>query len=108
MRPAGEISMALLRAAGELFTPERAATVRELAHHAQVGEKAAVQTVKDLKRAGKLRLATDADGKPRRRRVEHCRKPVAEYELAPRLLDPDARHGEGWMDLGRIVGGWAR
>lgn len=108
MRPAGEISLALLKAAGELCTPERAPTVRELAHHAQVGEKAAVSTVKDLKRAGKLRIATDKDGNPRKRRVEHCRKPVAEYEPAPDLLDPDSRHGHGWVQLDRCVAGWAR
>lgn len=108
MRPAGEISMALLKAASELLTSDKAATVRELAHHAQVGESAALATVKNLTRAGKLRRAQDKDGNPRMRRVEHCKKPVAEYEPAPDLLDQDSRHGHGWVPLDRCLAGWAR
>jgi len=106
MRPVGEISAALLQAAQQLVTPERAPTLRELAHHAQVGEAAALNTVKNLTRSGKLRRARDERGAIRTRRVDHCNKPVAEYE--PVLLDIDHRAGEGWVDLGRIVGGWAR
>jgi len=108
MRPAGEISRALLWAASELATPERAPTLRELAHKAQVGEAAALTTVKNLTRAGKLRRACDVHGQPRERQVDYRNKPVAEYEPVSAPLDPDSRHGAGWVDLGRIVGGWAR
>lgn len=32
------------------------------------------------------------------------------YELAPQAEegDDECRHGHGWVDLGRVVGGWAR
>ncbi len=38
---------------------------------------------------------------------------VAEYAPAPDLhadqvIDDDSRQGEGWVDLGRCVSGWAR
>jgi len=105
-RPAGEVSLALLRSAAQLATPERAPTMRELAMHACVGLEAANATVKNLKRHGKLVPV-------RLRQVRNRTRPVAEYAPAPDLhadqvIDDDSRQGEGWVDLGRCVAGWAR
>jgi len=108
MRPAGDVRQALLSAASQLVTPEvlqdpqaPRPTLREIAHKAQVGLEVATTTIKNMSRAGQLHQV-------RKRRVDYCNRPVAEYEPVTRPLDPDARHGEGWVDLGRIVGGWAR
>ncbi len=105
-RPAGEVSLALLRSAAQLATPERAPTLRELAHHAMVGVEAANVAVKNLKRSGRLVPV-------RLREVRHRTRPVAEYAPAPdphadQVIDDEPRHGHGWVDLGRVVGGWAR
>jgi hypothetical protein len=105
-RPAGEVSLALLRAASELATPERAPTMRELAHHAMVGVESANVAVKNLKRSGRLLPV-------RLRNVPHRTRPVAEYAPAPdvhanQVIDDEPRHGHGWVDLGRCVAGWAR
>ena len=106
-RPAGEVSLALLRSAAQLATPERAPTMRELAHHAMVGVDAANVAVKNLKRSGRLLPV-------RLRQVAHRTRPVAEYVPAPdttyddQVIGDDSRHGEGWVDLGRCVAGWAR
>lgn len=106
-RPAGEVSLALLRSAAQLATPERAPTMRELAHHAMVGVEAANVAVKNLKRSGRLVPV-------RLRQVRHRTRPVAEYAPAPdtthddQVIWDDSRQGEGWVDLGRCVAGWAR
>lgn len=106
-RPAGEVSLALLRSAAQLATPERAPTMRELAHHAMVGVEAANVAVKNLKRSGRLVPV-------RLREVRHRTRPVAEYAPAPdttfdhQVIEDDSRQGEGWVDLGRCVAGWAR
>lgn len=106
-RPAGEVSLALLRSAAQLATAERAPTMRELAHHAMVGVEAANVAVKNLKRTGKLVPV-------RLRQVRHRTRPVAEYAPAPdttfdhQVIEDDSRQGEGWVDLGRCVIGWAR
>lgn len=106
-RPAGEVSLALLRAAAELQTAERAPTMRELAHHAMVGVESANVAVKNLKRSGRLLPV-------RLRTVAHRTRPVAEYAPAPdttfdhQVIEDDSRQGEGWVDLGRCVAGWAR
>mgnify|MGYP000384934987 CR=1 FL=1 len=106
-RPAGEVSLALLRSAAQLATPERAPTMRELAMHACVGLSAANATVKNLKRSGRLVPV-------RLREVRHRTSPVAEYAPAPdttfdhQVIEDDSRQGEGWVDLGRCVAGWAR
>jgi DNA-binding transcriptional regulator YhcF (GntR family) len=73
LRPAGEITRALLDAARELRTQDQAPTLAELAAHAQVGYQAANNTVKNLKRRGRLRIV-------RTRRVGYVNKPVSEYE----------------------------
>ena len=105
-RPVGEVSLALLRAAAELQTAERAPTMRELAHHAMVGVESANVAVKNLKRTGRLLRV-------RLRNVPHRTRPVAEYAPAPapqadRVAGDEPRHGHGWVDLGRCVAGWAR
>lgn len=82
MRPAGEIRQALLSAAVELATPERAATLAELAERAQVGRQAAMHTVKNMRRSGEL-------VSPRSRRVAHRNRPVAEYAPAPARAEAD-------------------
>ena len=105
-RPTGEVSQALLRAAAELQTAERAPTMRELAHHAMVGVESANVAVKNLKRTGRLLQV-------RLRNVPHRSRPVAEYAPAPdpqadQVAGDEPRHGHGWVDLGRCVAGWAR
>lgn len=77
MRPAGEVRQALLQAASDLATPQRAPTLRELAAHAQVGSDAARHTVQNLHRHGALQIV-------RTRRVHYRNRPVAEYAPAPR------------------------
>ncbi|KQM68790.1 hypothetical protein [Xylophilus sp. Leaf220] len=72
MRPAGEVRQALLQAAGRLATEERAPTLAELAAEATVGYEAAMNTVKNMVRAGVLRIA-------RQRPVDYRNRPVAEY-----------------------------
>ena len=72
--------MALLKAARELSTPKRGPTLRELAHHAQVGMKAARETVAHMKRGGALCIA-------RTRNVPYRNRPVAEY--VPRAEAPE-------------------
>lgn len=95
MRPAGEIHQALLSAALELQTPERAATAAELAAHAQVGNEAAYQTIKNLTRRGHLH-------KVRERVVAYRNRPVAEY--APATPGSDSA---GFVDLGEAMRAWA-
>ncbi|UOB06905.1 hypothetical protein [[Acidovorax] ebreus] len=74
MRPRGEVHLALLRAVGELATPERGATLREVAAHAGVGRQAATYTMGNLRRYGAVVIA-------RTRRVSYRNRPVAEYAL---------------------------
>lgn len=96
MRLAGDTRLALLKAAAELSTPERAPTLRELALKACVGQDAAMHTVKNLTRCGALTIA-------RTRRVDYRNRPVAEYAPAapPGQLSPMA-------DLGNVFASWAR
>lgn len=91
MRPAGEIRVALLGAARELFTPDRAPTLAELREHAKVGADAAAHTVKNMTRHGALRKVRD-------RRVAYRNKPVAEY--APADLVVEER--PGLVDLASV------
>lgn len=104
-RPTGEISQALVQAANDLFTPERAPTSRELAARAMVGVQAANSSIRDLRRSGRLLPV-------RLRTVAHRTRPVNEYAPADKVQPPaaadDSRHGHGWVDLGRCLQGWAR
>lgn len=97
MRPAGEIRQALLQAAADLATPDRAATLTELAHKACVAVSAARRTVDNMKRRGELRV-------PRTRKVDYRNRPVAEYEPAPPQPDTDASH----LDVASVFGMWVR
>lgn len=95
MRPVGEISLALLDAVVELRTDDWAPTVRDLALHTQVGLDTATDTMKNLKRHGRVRIV-------RTRRVDYVNKPVAEYDLAP----PEPAQGDGFVDLGSVLSVW--
>lgn len=94
MRPAGEVRLALLNACSQLATPERGATLRELAVRACVGFDAARSTVRDMKRAGQIRQA-------RERRVDYRNRPVAEYEPAMPSVG-----AAGFVDLGSVLRAW--
>ena len=74
MRPAGEISKALLQAVQALATPEHAPILKELAAHANLPEDVALRTLKNMTRYGRVCVA-------RKRRVPWCTRPVAEYGL---------------------------
>ncbi|ASI68512.1 hypothetical protein BA022_08050 [Diaphorobacter nitroreducens] len=72
MKQPGEVHQALLQACKDLQRPDRAPTLREMAHHARVGMKSARDTVRNMRRAGVLDV-------PRTRRVAYRNKPVNEY-----------------------------
>ena len=93
MRPAGEIRTVLLAAVGELMTPDRSPTLAELASHTQVGHKAAMHTIKNMRRHGALRIV-------RERRVDYRNRPVAEYGLG----DEPVSDGPG--DLQTAMKAW--
>lgn len=78
-RPSGEVRRALLQAAIDLNMGHRAATLRELARAACVGQSAARIAVKNMRRDGVLSLV-------RSRSVAYRNRPVAEY--APLCLLP--------------------
>jgi len=81
MRPAGDISQALIRAAGQLAAASEkgGATLAEIAAKACVGRDAARHAVSNLKRHGHLAIVGE-------QRVHNRNRPVALY--AP--PDPDA------------------
>jgi hypothetical protein len=97
MRPAGEIRAALLQAACELTTTDRAPTLQELAARACVGTMAALHTVRNMKRAGQLQI-------PRTRCVAHRNRPVAEY--APASTEP--KEAAGYVDVASVFSIWAQ
>lgn len=74
MRPAGEISLALLQAVEQLAAAGRGATLREIAAQAQVGLDAARTLVPKMKRYGRLVICGE-------RRVPGRNRPAAEYAL---------------------------
>ena len=83
MRPAGEISKALLQAVEQLATPERGATLREIAEHAQVGLSRATQTIKDMRRYGRIAICGA-------RKVPGHNRPAAEYALPVQVVNEAA------------------
>lgn len=95
-RPAGEVRAVIVRTLREAGPMAQ----RDLALQAQIGVQAVRRTVDNMVRSGALVVA----GQEKR---AHSRKWVALYDLAP-PQDDGTRHGHGWVDLGRIVGGWAR
>jgi hypothetical protein len=99
MRPAGEISAAIMQAASDLERVDDAGvrhgpTLRELAHKACVGTRAAVDTVKNLRRAGKLEAVAD-------RRVAYRSRPVKEW--APSRDGPS----DEVIDVASVFAVWA-
>lgn len=95
MRPACEVRTALLNACSQLATPERGPTLREMAAVACVGLKAATHTVKNMSRAGQVRIA-------RQRQVDYRNRPVAEYVPAALVDDQD----DGFVDLSAVLRVW--
>lgn len=101
MRPAGEVRQALLQACAELATPERGATLREIAARACVGLDAATHTIKHMSRARQLHIA-------RTRRVPYRNRPVAEYvpaQLVAQAAAPAASDEPG-ADLSAVLRIW--
>lgn len=95
MRAPSEVRQALLKAAADLTTDERAPTLRELAAEAGVGQVAARQTVNNMKRYGLLVIV-------RERVVDYRNRPVAEYAPAP----PKVEAGRVGADLCGVLAGW--
>lgn len=87
MRPKGEAHLALMEAARVLATPDRGATLRELAARACVGRTAARCTLNNLVRSRALVIV-------RTRRVAYRNRPVAEYALPdPAAVNPRVAMG---------------
>lgn len=74
MRPAGEVSQALLQAVERLWTPGKGPTLREIAEAAGVGVAAASQTIKNMRRYHRLAICGE-------RCVPGRNRPAAEYAL---------------------------
>ncbi len=96
MKPAGEVRLALLQACRDLQQPGRGPTLREMAHHARVGIKAAKDTVRNMRRDGVLVA-------PRTRHVDYRNRPVNEYALAKRL----ERRNHDEPSLDGVMMAWA-
>ena len=96
MRPAGDISQALIRAAGQLAAVAGGATLAEIAVKACVGRDAARHAVPNLKRYGHLAIVGQ-------RRVDYRNRPVALYAPA----DPSAPLIQpGPVLLGQCLQAW--
>lgn len=99
MRPTGEVSAALLQAARDLWTPEKAGTLAELAERAGVAKQAARWAIKNMVTWEKLCIV-------RERKIEARNKPVAEY--APPDLVAKAER-QAWDDgLSRACSMWVQ
>lgn len=100
MRPAGsygEVRAVLM----QTLDTHGPLTIRAAAERSQVGLQAARATIANAVRSGAVRECGQA--KPAR-----GTKWEAIYEVAPEPEPDECRHGHGWIDLGRVVGGWAR
>lgn len=76
--------------------------LRELAAVTQVGYDDARWKLKQCVKSGAVVVA----GQEKR---PHSKNWVRLYDVAPEPTEADeSRHGHGWVDLGRIVAGWAR
>lgn len=99
-RPPGEIRQLMVSA----LRQQGPMALRDLAAATQVGYQPALKTVSRCVAAGVLVVA----GQEKR---PHSKNWVRLYDVAPdpEQAKPDEpRHGHGWVDLGRIVAGWAR
>ncbi len=100
MRPAGEVSQALIQAARELARDGRGPTLAEMASKACVSREAARHHVPKLKSRGHLQQVAE-------RRVDYRNRPVAEYAPVGSAVDspqPDA----AWANLGLCMADWVR
>lgn len=97
-RPPGEIRQLMVSA----LRQQGPMALRDLAAVTQVGYTPALKTISRCVAAGVLVKA----GQEKR---AHSKNWVTLYDVAPEP-EPQAepRHGHGWVDLGRIVAGWAR
>jgi hypothetical protein len=100
-RPAGEVSLALLRSAAQPATPERRPDDARAGDACLCGLEAANATVKNLKRHGKLRSGTPAPS-------ARPNSPVAEYAPAPDPRDNQVNDDEpdamvmAWSNWGGV------
>ena len=96
-RPVGEIRTLMVSALRE----QGPMALRDLAAVTQVGYTPALKTISRCVAAGVLVKA----GQEKR---AHSKNWVTLYDVAPEPQADEPRHGHGWVDLGRIVAGWAR
>ena len=97
MRPAGEISQALIKAARELRTSAGGATLQEMADRACVGRQAARDLVPKLKSRGHLEIVGE-------RLVAYRNRPVKEY--APASTSSGAAVYHGHLELVACMSRW--
>ena len=96
MRPKGAVHLALLDAAKALATPDRGATLRELAQYACVGDSVARYMVSAMTKHGALEIV-------RTRRVNYRNRPVCEYAI-PRPVEQSPE--SGGCALGAAMASW--
>lgn len=106
MRPAGEVSLAMLQAAHALrrerLVAGRGPTLAEMVARAQVGYRVARTTVANLRRSGRLEIVGT-------RRVAGRNRPVAEYApAAPALVTGEPASVVVGGDLSRCMATWNR
>lgn len=97
MRPQGEIRqvvLATIREHGPL-------PMRDVASVAQVSLADAKRTISRCLQARQLVVAG-------REKPANSKRWTQIYDIAPPPPPIEPRHGHGWVDLGRIVDGWAR
>lgn len=98
-RPPGDVRRALLQAALELNMGDRAATLRELARAACVGQSAARVAVSNMRRAGVLSVV-------RSRSVAYRNRPVAEYAPLCWLSTVQAAQSDSTFNFSALQGSW--
>lgn len=101
MRPAGDISRALIQAARDLTRHGPGATMAELAMQACVSRDAARHHIPKLKSRGHLQLVGE-------RRVTYRNRPVAVYAPAPELDLDDVPVVTGPAILSTALQTWTR
>lgn len=83
MRPAGEVSLALLQAVERLWTPERGPTMDEVAAASGVAKEVASRTIKNMRRYGRLAICGE-------RKVPRRNRKAAEYALPHQFQAADS------------------
>ena len=94
----GSVSPAILEAARELATPDRAPTRREIAAHLMLSTREIATPIDNLRRTGRLLPV-------RLRHVPHRTRPVAEYAPADAVAQAaePAAESPGWAELQRAL-----